>query len=51
MNRRTFALALSLGIASLLVPSLAVAEDHLAEAISHTKKPSTMASKAMRRCS
>jgi hypothetical protein len=38
MNRRIFALALSLGVAALFVPGLALAEDHLAEAISHTKE-------------
>ena len=38
MNRRIFAVALSLGVAALLAPRLAFAEDHLAEAISHTKE-------------
>src|ERR1700730_11842778 len=36
-NRRIFTLALSLGVATLFVPGLALAEDHLAEA-SHTKE-------------
>ena len=38
MNRRIFALILGLGAAVLMAPTLAVAEDHLAEAISHTKE-------------
>jgi len=38
MNRRIFTLILSLGIAALFAPGLALAEDHLAEAISHTAK-------------
>jgi Small metal-binding protein len=38
MNRRIFALVLSLGAAAFLAPGLALAEDHLAEAISHTKE-------------
>ena len=38
MNRRTFALTLGLGVALFLAPSLAFAEDHLAEAVKHTKQ-------------
>ncbi|WP_026223125.1 small metal-binding protein SmbP [Methylocystis rosea] len=38
MNRRIFALSLSLGMLALFVPRLAFAEDHLAEAISNTKQ-------------
>jgi Small metal-binding protein len=38
MNRRTVALAIGLGVAALLAPRLALAEDHLAEAISQTKE-------------
>ena len=38
MDRRTFSLVLGLGAAVALAPSLALAEDHLAEAISHTKE-------------
>jgi Small metal-binding protein len=38
MNRRTFALSLGLGAAVLMAPSLVLAEDHLAEAIKHTKE-------------
>ena len=38
MNRRIFTLILSLGVAALFAPGLALAEDHLAEAISHTKE-------------
>ena len=38
MNRRILALALSLGVVALFAPRLALAEDHLAEAISNTKQ-------------
>ncbi|MFY9834775.1 MAG: small metal-binding protein SmbP [Methylocystis sp.] len=38
MDRRTFSLVLGLGAAAALAPSLAFAEDHLAEAIGHTKE-------------
>jgi hypothetical protein len=38
LNRRIFAFALSLGVAALFAPRLALAEDHLAEAIGHTKE-------------
>ena len=38
MNRRNFALALGLGGAAFVAPRVALAEDHLAEAISHTKE-------------
>jgi hypothetical protein len=38
MDRRTFSLVLGLGAAVALAPSLALAEDHLAEAVSHTKE-------------
>ena len=37
MNRRIFTLILSLGVAALFAPGLALAEDHLAEAITHTR--------------
>jgi Small metal-binding protein len=37
MNRRTFATVLVLGLAALF-PGAAFAEDHLAEAITHTKE-------------
>src|SRR5262249_62334391 len=36
MNRRIFTLALSLGVATLLGRGVALAEDHLAEAIKNT---------------
>jgi Small metal-binding protein len=38
MNRRIFALALGLGLAAFLAPRFAMAEDHLVEAIGHTKQ-------------
>jgi hypothetical protein len=38
MNRRIFATALALSIAAFFAPRLAYAEDHLAEAITHTKQ-------------
>jgi len=38
MNRRIFALARGLGVAAFVAPRVALAEDHLAEAISHTKE-------------
>ncbi len=38
MNRRIFATALALSIAAFFAPPLAYAEDHLAEAITHTKQ-------------
>ncbi len=38
MNRRIFALAIGLGVAAFFAPPFAMAEDHLAEAISHTKE-------------
>ena len=38
MKRRTFALAIGLGVAALLAPRFALAEDPLAEAISETKE-------------
>ena len=38
MNRRTLAIVLAIGFAAVLTPRLAMAEDHLAEAISHTKE-------------
>ena len=38
MNRRIFALALGLGVAAFFAPRIALAEDHLAEAIRHTEE-------------
>ncbi len=38
MNRRIFATALALSIAAFFAPRLAYAEDHLGEAITHTKQ-------------
>ena len=38
MNRRIFALAICLGVAALLASRHALADDHLAEAITHTKQ-------------
>jgi hypothetical protein len=40
MIRRAFAIVIALGIAGVFTPRLARAEDHLAEAISHTKDAS-----------
>lgn len=37
MNRRTFNLALSLGVAALLVPTLTLADERLASAIRHSR--------------
>lgn len=34
MNRRIFALTLGVGLAAFIAPRIALAEDHLAEAIS-----------------
>jgi len=42
MNRRIFSLALGLGLAAFLAPPFALAEDHLAEAIAHTKQAITV---------
>ncbi len=38
MNRRTLAIVLAVGFATALAPRLAFAEDHVAEAVSHTKE-------------
>ena len=38
MNRRIFGTALALGVAAFFAPSFALAENHLAEAITHTKQ-------------
>jgi hypothetical protein len=38
MNRRTFAFAFGSGVALLFAPCVTLAEDHLMEAIKHTKE-------------
>ena len=51
INRRNFALRLGLAAAILVAPGLTFAEDHLAEAISHTKEAIEHGNKATQMCS